>query len=140
MNKFIVRDCEQSDQLAESGILISLKLLIRRMSLGPLWAWSFRDISLVYQSPFGLAVQEFERLSRDLELGFLVSDEDFRKFLMADFQILNGFIDAYDAEAINAFPLFTIECIDTAQWEISTLSPAVTEKLQLNGFRLELVK
>jgi hypothetical protein len=127
MQRFIIREKQRE-------ILISLPLLVQRLSFLPVAFWAFREITVCYPQPFGLSVVEFERLSRELTLGFVVSNQDFQNFLKAEFQIIDGCIDAYVFQPLPD-PLFNLECVDSSQWEISTSSPIIAEQLKIRGFK-----
>ncbi len=106
-------------EMTSGKVLISLQELLTKLDTESVKFWSFRDITLTYPSPFGISVLDFESLSRNLSIGFLVSAEDFRVFLKSDFQIIDGCINGY-TERIDIEPIITIECVDSTQWEIST--------------------
>ncbi|MBL9169299.1 MAG: hypothetical protein JNN07_16280 [Verrucomicrobiales bacterium] len=84
MNTFIVTD-------KQGQILLPLPALVQRLVFLPVALWVFREVTIRHPQPFGLCVAEFERLTRELALGFVVSDLDFRNFLKADFQLLDGY-------------------------------------------------
>lgn len=127
MKTFVIRE-------KQGQILLPLPQLVHRLDFLPIAAWAFREITIRYPQPFNLRVQEFERLTRELTLGFIVSNHDFRKFLKADFQIIDGCLDAYSNQFLHE-PLIRIECVDTTQWEITTVSASIEEELKRNGFK-----
>ena len=76
---------------------------------------------------------EFERLTRVLSLGFIVGDHDFQKFLEVEFQMIDGYIDAFGGSS-PANAVYTLECVDTSQWEITTTSDSLAAELEKRGF------
>jgi hypothetical protein len=117
----------------QGDILLPLPVLLQRLSFLPVVLWGFRELTIRYPKPFGLSVAEFERLTRDLASGFLVSNHDFQMFLKADFQVIDGYVDAYTVESLQS-PSFYLECVDTTQWQISIASDAIVEELERRGF------
>ena len=127
MNKFIVTE-------KQGQLLLSLSALLQRLTSLDIVLWAFRDITIRYPQPFGLSVSEFERLSRELALGFAINDKDMQRFIKADVQIIDGCMDGYTDSSFRA-PSLTIECIDSTQWEITTTSEALGKELERRGFK-----
>lgn len=127
MNTFVVTE-------KQGQVLLPLPVLLQRLSSLAVVLWAFRGITLQYPQPFGLSVAVFERLTRELALGFVVNDQDLQKFIKADFQIIDGYIDGYTDPSLQA-PSFTIECIDSSQWEITTTSESLARELERSGFK-----
>lgn len=115
--------------------LISLPGLLGLMPRLPVVVWAFRQVSDIrYPLPFGIDVNVFEKLTQSLSRGFMVRSDDFDQFLKADFQLVDGSIDAYSAMNLDE-PIFTLECIDSSYWEIATNSQKVAELFEGVGLR-----
>jgi hypothetical protein len=127
MNTFVVSE-------KKGEVLLPLQVLLQRIVFLPVTLWAFREMTIRYPQPFGLTVQVFERLTRELALGFTVGNDDLQKFLKADFQIIDGCIDAYVEQSLSS-PSFTLECVDTSQWEIRTASDTIAKELERRGFK-----
>ena len=133
MKKYVIRDREYSN------LLISLPRLMERLSFVDVHFWAFRNMEIRYSFPFGIVLNEFERMTRDLDFGFVVSDSDFRRFLRnPDFEIIDGLIDGYRSKDVSA-PLLTIDCFDSTQWEITTGSDTLAGKLEASGLTPEIL-
>lgn len=118
----------------QGQILLPLPALLQRLDFLPIALWAFREVTIRYPLPFGLSVAEFERLTRELAYGFVVSDGDFRKFLNADFQFIDGWIEGYTTQSLQILS-FKLECIDTSIWEITTTSDEIAKELERRGFK-----
>ena len=127
MTTYLVRDIVD-------GILLPLPRLIERLPSIQARFWTFKEVDFVYGDTFGISLPNFERLTRDLQGGFIVSDSDFKNFLRTDFQLRDGLIEAI---GLDGSTLLTIECIDVAEWEISTESPEIAARMEERGFRRE---
>jgi hypothetical protein len=113
MEKIIFNDKDSN------GALIGLSELMTRLPPLPISVWAFKNITLVYPEPFGITVESFEILTRKLDLGFLVSDSDFRIFLDSkNYQIIDGIIAGYSDLNFNK-PSIVIDCFDTSAWEVN---------------------
>lgn len=129
MSRFIVREYKQ---LPGGEVLISLQDIIARLPVSEVCCWCFREVELTAGEPYGMALSEFERLSSCLMHGFCVAHSDFLAFLAADFQVVNGSVDAYTGSALGS-PLFCVECVDSSQWEITTASDELAQELEKTG-------
>ena len=130
MKKYLTRDREHGK------LLISLPRLMERLSFVDVHLWAFRNMELRYSFPFGIVLSEFERMTRELDFGFVVSDSDYRKFLRnRDFEIIDGLMAGYHSRDVRT-PLLTIDCIDSTQWEITTGSDVLAGKLEERGFTM----
>ena len=119
------------------GTLIPLVQLIDRIGLKDVASWRLRDITLYGRGcPFGMNFNEFEAATRATLNGFEVSDQDFRTFLMLDFQIIDGEVDAWSGTE-PAKCILRIDCEDATQWEIATDSLELISKLENAGFQRE---
>lgn len=128
MKKYLTRDREHGK------LLISLPRLMERLSFVDVHLWVFRNMELRYSFPFGIVLSEFERMTRELVFGFVVSDSDFRKFLRnPNFEIIDGLIAGYHSKDVRT-PLLTIDCFDSTQWEIMTGSELLAGRLEERGF------
>lgn len=113
-----------------SGTLLPLADLIERMPFDDITSWRFRDIYLHgYGRPFGLTFDEFEGASRQLPGGFEVTDDEFRAFLEADFQIIDGIIEAW-ANGPPPRCVVCFDCEDSSQWEITTDRPELSRNFE----------
>jgi hypothetical protein len=129
MTTFSFREKEYDD------VLIGLPKLVDFLKSVEIEFWSFKNISLRYINPFGISCIDFEKLTRNLALGLIVSDLDFHIFLEnSDFQIMDGVIFGYSDSNFNKSEIM-IECVDCTQWEISTESSLLVSKLEKQGFR-----
>ncbi len=126
---FIIRE-------KEDGVLVPLKHVVRQMPFLVAATWCFRKVEVLMGRPFGLTVQEFEKLAWETPNGYCVSDDDMRQFMDADIQIVDGEIDAM---AEDGTLLATIECVDTTQWEIHTSSADLALRMREWGF-VELIE
>lgn len=129
MKVFVIREYEA---FPEGKVLISLPKLLSKLCIADIELWGFRYLTYRGKLPFGSSVDEFERLSRKLEKGFLLGGRDFQSILQSDFQIIDGFIDAYTNDNVR-HAKFTIECSDSDQWEICTNSADVVAQLRASG-------
>ena len=127
MNTFIVTE-------KQGKVLLPFPALIKRLASPTTVLWAFREITIRYPKPFGLSVDVFERLTRELALGFVISDKDLQKFIKAEFQIIDGCIDGYASSSLEA-PSVTVKCIDSSQWEITTTSEVLAKELERSGFK-----
>lgn len=124
----------EAREKGRSGALISLPELLARMPRFPVALWAFRQVDEIrYPLPFGMEVAAFERLTKTLSKGFMVGAPDFELFLKADFQIIDGSIDAYSASESD-LPMFSLECIDSSCWEIAVHSPEIAQQFEQAGF------
>ena len=131
MNMFVLQECLG---IPGSNLLLPISDLASRLSFIKIDLWAFRNIEIVYPLPFGLEVQVFERLSRELKLGFIVSDADFKLFLKKDYQIIDGIVEGYSG-SITQGPYISIECFDTSEYDISTPSDDLASELENRGFQ-----
>jgi hypothetical protein len=123
MDVFIVRDLV-------NGGLVPLDALVTRLpQIAPVF-WAFKRTEFAHGDLFGLTLSEFERLTWDLSEGFVVGDQDFRRLMSADFQMIAGVIEAIGSPGV----LIRIECVDAGQWEISTSDSEISTQLQQRGF------
>lgn len=129
MKRFVVREYKN---FAGGRVLLPLPELIGRLAFVQVHFWALRQLTFVCRPLFfGIPVPEVEKLSTSLPRGLVLADLDFRRFLETDMQVIDGYIDAYST---SADPLFQIECIDTAQWEICTNDPDFALELGRRGF------
>jgi hypothetical protein len=125
MTLFVVREYQD---FPAGKVLVSLSTLVERIGFD-IPFWSLRKITLTCNADFfGVAVNDLQELSRRLSDGFVLSNKDFQSFLKTDFQIVDGYIDGYGPGS--QAPLFQIECVDAAQWEISTNSADIALQLK----------
>jgi hypothetical protein len=117
-----------------SGVLVPLPQLVARLGLVNVVSWRFRHVKFHYGRPFGYAVQDFELMTRDTPGGFRVPSDSFRDFLNAEFQIIDGEIDALAADDVC---LLTLNCVDGSQWELTTAFDELAADLERRGFRHE---
>lgn len=125
MHTFVIREIV-------SGVLLPLPQLVARLGLADVASWGFRDVRLQYGQPFGLAMQEFERMSRDTPGGYRVSADAFRDFLHTEFQIIDGEIEARDKDEVC---ILHLDCFDGSEWELRTASDQLAADLESRGFR-----
>lgn len=125
MFRFVVRE-------VVSGVLLPLPQLVARLGLVGVVSWKFHDVKFHYGRPFGLAVEEFERISRQTNDGYQVSANDFRDFLNADVQVIDGEIEAI-GEGDKC--VLVLDCVDGSQWELATDSEQLACELERRGFR-----
>jgi hypothetical protein len=121
---FIVRDLID-------GALISLALLLERLPPFCAAFARFRDMRFTSGLVLGLPVPEFERLSRDLNAGFIVDMRDIKGILASPAQIVDGRIEFLEQDGTT---LVTIECVDATQWEITTEKPELRLALARTSF------
>lgn len=117
------------------GALIGFRSLLAE--LPPIWAdlWSIKRINLRYPSPFGLSVQTLEQLSDDLEMGFVISNSEFQRFVSCDdYQVMDGEFTGF-SEYCFAKPILTIECVDASFYELSVVSEEYSKKLEEIGIK-----
>jgi len=116
-------------QESADGVLVSLPLLLERLSFLQADFWVFRNIELNHDhgSPFGLTADEFERRTRETPGGLRVTTAQFHAFLQTDSRIVNGFIEGTNQEDDW---LFQIECFDSGEWDISVRSPELAAALE----------
>lgn len=128
-NVFIVREYA-------NGVLLRLPELIRRISLDHVACLQFREITLNFGSPFGIPCKTFEAITRGPYGIIRVSKAEFEAFLLSDFDIIDGYIDAFSsADLYN--PLFTLENFDASEWLISTGFADFARVLHQRGFSLK---
>jgi hypothetical protein len=113
-------------------ILLPLEALIRQLPLVNPIFWAFRNVEFSAGNPFGISTPQFEKLSRDLSIGFVVGDQDFRTFLEAGLQMLDGIIDVYVISQKDR--LLEIECHDSTEWRLKTESPELMQAFTSRGF------
>ena len=129
MKCFVIREYEVFSGVR---VLLPLPKLVERLAFVQVTFWSFRHLTFVCRSSFfGIPIPEVEKVTASLSRGFILADDDFRRFLKTDMQIIDGYIDAY---AGSSEPLFQIECVDTGQWEISTNDSDFACELEKRGF------
>jgi hypothetical protein len=124
-----------SDHVTEGGhaSLVPLRLVIERLKGITIRFWFLREITFSCTDPFfGTPVSTVESMSRRLSGGLGMTDQDFRALLRTDFQLIDGYIDAYGDDA-HMQPVLLIECIDSAQWEIRTSVTAIDTRLRDRG-------
>jgi hypothetical protein len=124
MSRFIVREFL-------GGILIPLREVVAKLPINFLFV-AFRDVEFSSGFIFGLPVPEFERLSHDLNGGFVISSRDFDRFLEIDIQMIDGTIEFIGLDGI---VMLKLECIDSSQWEITTGLNEIATILERNGLK-----
>jgi len=125
MNPFIVRELV-------GGVLVSLACLLHKPFFLEASYVAFKVMRFNAGCILGIPVPDFERLSRDLSGGFIVSKQDLDKVLVSDVQLIDGIIEFVGASGA---VLLTIECVDATQWELSTEFPEIEAQLERSGFR-----
>jgi hypothetical protein len=130
MITFIIH--KPSDLLG-SKVIQPLSIVVEQIGCVGTFFWSLRQITFTCETrPFGISALDIEKLSNEMKQGFILSNVDFQAFLTNGIQIIDGYIDGYANNCQE--PLFQIECIDSSQWEVSTSSVELVEKLEKNGF------
>lgn len=127
MTTFIIQD-------RLNGLLVPLRYIVQRLSFLTIAMWCFRNVQVHNGKPFGLTVQDFERITRQDPKGYCVTDHDLRMFLDANIQIVDGEIDAIAEDGTR---LLTIVCEDATQWEIRTASSDLTLEMERSGFNMQ---
>jgi hypothetical protein len=123
MDTYIVRDLV-------NGALVPLQAVVARLpKIGPLF-WAFKQTEFTHGHIFGLTLSEFERLTWELAEGFIVGEQDFKRLMTSDFQMIDGVLEAIGSAGV----LIRIECVDAGQWEISTSDTELSRQLQERGF------
>lgn len=110
---------------SSEGVLIPLQSVVGKIPEMDTAYWVFRSVQLNQGMPFGIHVDDFERLSRELKGGFIVSTEDFKNFLASDLQIVDGVIEAWDRSGM----LISFDCVDATQWELSSDRAGLMEQI-----------
>lgn len=116
-----------------NGVLISLSDLISRLPVSEIKYWRFHQVTLNFGAPFGIPFDTFGRIMRASMGSITVPDEMFREFLLEDRQFIDGYIHAFEKDAVD--PLFTIEAFDASFWLIHTSSKNLTKQLLTIGFQ-----
>ena len=133
MPKFII---EKPENLRGTKAIQPLSTVIEQLGLKNVLFWSLRQITFMCDSlPFDISALDIEKMSRQMKRGFIMADEDFRAFLEAGIQIIDGLVDGYADDCQN--PLFQIECVDSTLWLISTSSTKLGNDL-LDHFHFRL--
>lgn len=127
MTTFIVHE-------KQNGVLVPLRYIVQQLSFLRVATWCFRNIQTHAGLPFGLTVQEFERVTRQSSKGYCVADHDLRLFLDANIQIVDGEIDAIAEDGTH---LLTLVCEDATRWEISATSSELALEMERRGFRTQ---
>lgn len=123
MDTFIVRELV-------NGGLVPLDAVVARLpAITPLF-WAFKRTQFAHGDLFGLTLSEFERLTWELSEGFVVGDQDFKRLMSSDFQMIDGVIEAISSRGV----VIRIECVDAGQWEISTSAADLSMQLEKRGF------
>ena len=119
MSTFVLREIV-------NRVLTPLDAVVARLPELHVAFWSFKEVEFAFGRPFGIPLPDFERLSRELVGGFVVSDEDFREFLKGEFQLVDGVIEAYGSAAV----LVRIDCEDASLWGIHAEQPEIIRALE----------
>jgi hypothetical protein len=125
MHKFIVREIVD-------GILVTLAVLLERLSFAQVSFWVFTNVRLHSGHPLGYSVVEFERMSAEPG-GIPVPCSAISQVTAPDFQMIDGEIEGY-AQGVNTKPLLRIECFDASQWEVTTDFSELAAELERRGF------
>jgi hypothetical protein len=130
MHVFVIREYEE---FSGGRVLLPLQKLVERLSFVEVLFWCLREITMACSSSFfGIAIPDVEKLSRHLSRGIGLANTDFEAFLHTDFQVIDGYVEGYAGTSRE--PLLRIECVDSAQWEVSTDSDGIASELARRGF------
>lgn len=122
--RYIVRDLV-------GGILVSLPSLLSRVPQINFPFVRFRDVRFNAGHIMGVPVPVFERLSRDLNGGLIISSEDLDSALLSDSQMIDGVIEFVSEDGS---VLLRLECVDATQWELTTDNVEIASQLERKGF------
>ena len=133
MNTFTIQETEGGRR---PGILIPLSQVLEKIDCSSVKLWALRDIEFTSRDAlFGVAVPDIERMSSALSHGLYLAGSDFSVFIKIHYQILEGYIEAYQSVDTKLFSNF---CHDTTLWEITTSDPGVTRDLCDKGYTYDV--
>lgn len=129
----------------KDGVLLPLGDVLRRLEMIGVEYWALHDVEGFQGAPWGIALVDFEKLTRVLQGGLCLTNADLLDLGDSGIQIVNGDFEALslgmaDAQlgvsgARESGPLLRLSCIDGGQWEIHTDLPSVVAALEKAGLR-----